>query len=43
MNAVNGTKGKIIDNRPSMGVKPVIPTVLGDKELREVQKEALER
>lgn len=38
-----GQKVKIIDNRPSMGVKPVIPTVLGDKELREVQKEALEK
>ena len=38
-----GQEVKIIDNRPQLGVKPVIPTILGDKELREVQKEALEK
>ena len=37
-----GQKVKIIDNRLPLGIKPVIPTVVGDKELREVQKEALE-
>lgn len=38
-----GQKVKIIDNRPPLGIKPVIPTVMGDKELREVQREALEK
>ena len=38
-----GQKVKIIDNRPPLGIKPVIPDILGDKNLREVQKEALEK
>lgn len=38
-----GQKVKIIDNRPPLGINPVIPTHLGNKELREVQKEALEK
>lgn len=38
-----GLKVKIIDNRLPLGVKPVIPEVIGDKTIRPIQKEALEK
>ena len=38
-----GLKVKIIDNRLPLEVKPVIPEVIGDKTIRPIQREALEK
>lgn len=38
-----GEKVKIIDLRPPLGISPEVPNSLGDKSLRKVQKQALEK